>query len=153
MREPVARGALAVLAVLAAACGGTTRPSTTSGSPHPLSCAAPLEAPPGFEQTERFEEEYPDHVGVRIGFRDGAGREVHAFGGIRGEFGEGMPRAGSLTLAAGGEAWLAGEGDVWVAGWQTDEPCGEEAVLGSGFSREEFVSLLVDAGLVSGQPE
>jgi hypothetical protein len=113
----------------------------------PVVCNVRFAAPAAFEPLEPFEEEYPDHVGVRLGFRDDREREFHVFAGIPGEFGEGLPPAGSVGLTGGRNGSLAGRALVWVLTWEEGGPCDPRAVLGNGFSREEFHAALVDAGL------
>jgi hypothetical protein len=110
-------------------------------------CNVRFAAPAGFEPLEPFEERYPDHVGVRLGFRDDRRREFHVFAGIPGEFGEGLPSAGSVGLTGGRSGSLAGRVHVWVLTWEEGGPCDPRAVIGNGFSRDEFHAALVDAGL------
>jgi hypothetical protein len=107
-------------------------------------------APPGFERTDTFKEPYPDRVGVRIGFRDRAGRELHAFAGIPGEFGEGLRDAGTVQLVTGGIGRLAGGAHrVWVLVWDEGGVCDPRAVLGRGFERRGFLAALERAGVVA----
>jgi hypothetical protein len=113
----------------------------------PLVCGVRFAAPGGFDPLEPFEEEYPDHVGVRLGFRDQRGREFHVFAGIPGEFGEGLPAAGSVELTQGRSGNLAGRARVWVLTWEEGGLCDPRAVLGNGFTRETFHAALADAGL------
>jgi hypothetical protein len=110
-------------------------------------CGVRFAAPAGFDPLEAFEEEYPDHIGVRLGFRDERGREFHVFAGIPGEFGEGLPTAGSLQLTEGRVGSLAGRARVWVLTWEEGGRCDPRAALGNGFTREGFDAALVDAGL------
>lgn len=110
-------------------------------------CGVRFAAPAGFDPLEAFEEEYPDHLGVRLGFRDERGREFHVFAGIPGEFGEGLPAAGSVPLTEGRVGSLAGRAHVWVLTWEEGGRCDPRAALGNGFTREEFHAALVDAGL------
>jgi hypothetical protein len=113
----------------------------------PVVCGVRFAAPAGFDPLEAFEEEYPDHVGVRLGFRDERGREFHVFAGIPGEFGEGLPAAGPVPLTEGRVGSLAGRGHVWVLTWEEGGRCDPRAALGNGFTREEFHAALADAGL------
>ncbi len=117
----------------------------------PVVCGVRFAAPAGFDPLEPFEEEYPDHVGVRLGFRDERGREFHVFAGIPGEFGEGLPAAGSVTLTEGRSGSLAGRAQVWVLTWEEGGLCDPRAALGNGFTREEFQVALADAGLASAE--
>jgi hypothetical protein len=111
-------------------------------------CEVAFVTPPGFERTDTFEERYPDRIGVRIGFRDEAGHELHAFAGIPGEFGEGLPDAGTVELIGGGTGRLAGGPHrVWVLTWDEGGLCDPRAVLGRGFDQREFLDLLALAGV------
>ena len=111
-------------------------------------CEVRFAAPRGFAPLEPIEQPFPDRIGVRLGFRGPEDREFHVFAGIRGEFGEGLPDAGTLPLVDGGEALLIGEGAVWIATWRLADRCDPRAVIGTGFGRRTFVGALVDAGLV-----
>jgi len=143
--------ALLVSSVLTlAACAGGAASTQPAGHTGPPVCDAPFAPPAGFEPTETFKEEYPDRIGVRLGYADGGGRELHAFAGIPGEFGEGLPDAGSLKLAGGGRGRLSGgPNQVWVVTWDEGGACDPRAVLGSGFDRRAFVSILEGSGLVA----
>lgn len=110
-------------------------------------CGVRFAAPAGFDPLEAFEEEYPDHIGVRLGFRDEDGREFHVFAGIPGELGEGLPAAGSVPLTEDRVGSLAGRARVWVLTWEEGGRCDPRAALGNGFTREQFQAALVDAGL------
>jgi hypothetical protein len=142
--------ALFVSSVLAlAACAGGVGPAAGSTPSDPPVCDARFAPPSGFEPTERYEEEYPDRIAVRLGYADGQGRELHAFAGIPGEFGEGLPDAGSVTLAGGRFGRLSGgPNQVWVVAWEQDGPCDPRAVLGSGFDRRAFLEVLEGSGLL-----
>ncbi len=133
---------VALLTAVVAACA---RGSPDGG---PVRCESRLEVPPGFEMTESFEEDFPDHVGVRLGLRDGRGRELHYFAGIPGEFGEGLPVAGSVAVVGPEQGQLAGGDEVWVLVWDTAGPCAAHAVLGNGFTRRQFLKTLEVAGVV-----
>lgn len=133
---------LLLAGMVALALGGCAAPDEP-----PVVCGVRFAAPAGFDPLEPFEEEYPDHVGVRLGFRDERGREFHVFAGIPGEFGEGLPAAGSVPLTEGRSGNLAGRAQVWVLTWEEGGLCDPRAVLGNGFTREEFDAALADAGL------
>jgi hypothetical protein len=136
-----------VLTLVACGGGAATRPPPTSGR---TTCEVSFVTPPGFERTDTFEESYPDRVGVRLGFRDEAGRELHAFAGIPGEFGEGLPDAGTVELVTGRIARLAGGvHEVWVLVWDEGGLCDPRVVLGRGFERKGFLELLERAGVVA----
>ena len=117
--------------------------------PQTITCAPVFQAPTGFEPLETFEEEYSDHVGIRLGYRDGEGRELHAFAGIPGEFGEGLPDAGEVPLTHGRTGHLFGEGTVWVLVWDEGGACDPRAVLGNGLGRRSFLALLERTGIVT----
>ena len=146
MRSRVA-GLLAVTGLSACTIGGGSE-----GSP-PVTrivCDVPVRAPAPLEPLETFREEYADHVGVRVGFVDAAGREFHAFAGIPGEFGEGLPAAGEVELTDGLTGLLSGADEVWVVEWTQGGPCDPRAALGNGFRRERFLTLLRQAFVVAG---
>jgi hypothetical protein len=142
--------ALFVSGVLAlAACAGGAGPAPEASLPAPPVCDPRFAPPAGFEPTETFKEGYPDRIGVRLGYADGEGRELHAFAGIPGEFGEGLPAAGTVTLTGGRTGRLSGgPNEVWVLSWEQDGPCDPRAVLGSGFDRRAFLAILEGSGLV-----
>jgi hypothetical protein len=136
---------MACLAILGAACGARAAPGHDEGPP---TCEPGFSTPEGFRQTERFEDPYVDHVGIRLGFVNEEGTEIHYFAGIPGEFGEGLPVSGSVEVAAGLEGPLQGSGRTWVLSWRAPGPCGVRAVLGSGFTRRSFLDTLGRAGIV-----
>jgi hypothetical protein len=137
------------LAACAGGAGPPPHPGATSRTGSPL-CDAPFAPPAGFEPTETFKEAYPDRIGVRLGYADEEGRELHAFAGIPGEFGEGLPDAGTVKLAGGGSGRLSGgPNEVWVVSWEEGGACDPRAVLGSGFDRRAFMAVLEDSGLVA----
>jgi hypothetical protein len=145
------RSALACLLVIAAVgCTATTDGHVEGSPPGPVACEANLKVPDGFDVTEGFEEPYPDHIGIRVGFSDRQHRELHYFAGIPGEFGEGLPLDGPLQLATGEQGSLLGADETWVLTWQTEGPCAAHAALGNGFSRQEFLDLLRESGVLSG---
>ena len=134
---------LLLAAVVMAACGnGEERPVDD----RPV-CEVRFAAPGGFEPLPAFEEDYPDHVGVRLGFRD-QGRQFHVLAGIPGEIGEGLPVVGSVELTEGRTARLLGRDDVWIVVWEENDRCDPRAVIGNGFSRRTFREALAEAGLV-----
>lgn len=136
---------LVVLAFAAACTVGGAPPAP----PEPRECRLAFEAPEGFTDLESFREEYADHVGTRAGFVDDRGRELHAFAGIPGEFGEGLPDAGEVALPSGGTGAMAGDDRIWVVQWSEGGPCDPRAVLGNGLSRRRFLALVargLDAG-------
>jgi hypothetical protein len=140
----VTRGLALALVLVLAGCTGS-EPDEPDDRPV---CEVRFAAPTGFAPLDSFEEEYPDHVGVRLGFRDPQGREFHVLAGIPGEIGEGLPTAGELELTEGRTAELVGRDDVWIVIWDEDDRCDPRAVIGNGFTRETFEEALVDAGLV-----
>lgn len=134
-----------LLAVVAAACSGS------AGEPEPerVACEPDFAAPAGFAPLEPFEQKYPDHTGLRLGFRHEDGRELHFFSGIPGEFGEGLPAAGPVELTRDRTGFLVGRQDVWVIVWREGGVCDPRAVLANGFSHNEFLEVLVEAGLAA----
>jgi len=106
--------------------------------------------PDGFEVTESLEDPYQDHIGIRVGFSDARGRELHYFAGIPGEFGEGLPLDGPVQLATAEQGSLLGADETWVLVWQTEGPCGAHATLGHGFARQGFLEVLRESGVLSG---
>jgi hypothetical protein len=135
-----------VLAVVVAACGGSSGDHAEDEGP--VVCEPGFTTPEGFRQTESFEDPYGDHVGIRLGFVDGQGRELHYFAGIPGEFGEGLPVVDRVAAAEGIEGPLQGSDTTWVLSWRAPGPCGVRAVLGNGFTRTGFLDTLEDAGIV-----
>jgi hypothetical protein len=136
-----------VLTLVACGGGAASQPTPTSER---STCEVSFVTPPGFERTDTFEEPYPDRIGVRLGFRDEAGRELHAFAGIPGEFGEGLPDAGTVVLATGRIGRLAGGVHrVWVLAWDEGGPCDPRVVLGRGFDRRAFLETLERAGVIA----
>jgi hypothetical protein len=137
--------ALAVAVFVGVAC------SRDAGTPEPATpaCEVRFAAPGGFAPLESFEERYDDRIGVRLGFADARDRELHLFAGIPGEFGEGLPDAGSLPLTDGRTGTLVGRDDVWIVTWEEGDRCDPRAVLANGFSRKAFEAALTDAGLLS----
>lgn len=138
------RRALIVLLAAATACtvGGPDDPEAS-----PVVCAVRFAAPSGFAPLDSLEQDQPDHVGVRLDFRDPDGRELHVFAGIPGEFGEGLPAAGRVGLTEGRTGLVAGRGEVWVVTWEDGDLCDPRAVLATGFSRRAFVATLAEMGL------
>lgn len=140
----------AALLLLLASCTGGGEPGQGGSTPQVPVCEPPMAAPDGFELLPRFEEEYPDHVGVRLGYRDAERREVHVAAGVPGEWGEGLPVGGSVELAGGGTVPLLGSGRrAWLAVWDAGDRCDPQVVLVNGFSRREFLGLLEDAGIAA----
>ena len=140
------RGASALLALVTlTGCGGEGTPVERA----PV-CDVAVRAPEGFQALEAFRQEYFDHVGVRLGFRDPSGRELHTFAGIPGEFGEGLPAAGEVELAFGRVGVLSGAGRVWVVEWNEGGSCDPRAALGNGFGREGFLAALEETGIAAG---
>jgi len=140
--------AAVIAAALALAAAGCSGDATSGGSRIPI-CEVRFAAPDGFAPSETHEERYDDRIGVRLGFADDAGRELHVFAGIRGEFGEGLPGAGDVDLADGGTAAVLGRDDVWVVRWDAGDVCDPRVVLVNGFDRDGLQEVLSDAGLVA----
>jgi hypothetical protein len=143
-------GLVCLLLVAVVGCTSTNHDHGEGSASVPLACEADLTVPEGFDVIEGFEEPYPDHVGIRVGFRDATGRELHYFAGIPGEFGEGLPLKGSVQLATGEQGSLLGADETWVLAWQTQGPCAAHAALGNGFTRQGFLELLRESGVLAG---
>jgi hypothetical protein len=139
---------LALVALAACRSGSTGHAAEPTG--RVPECEVGVQAPAGFQALETFHEDYPDHVGVRLGFRDQQGRELHAFAGIPGEFGEGLAAAGEVELAPGRTGLLTGSERVWVVEWNEGGVCDPRAALGNGFGREGFLTVLEEAGIAAG---
>jgi hypothetical protein len=133
-----------VLCLALAGCAGRVAQPSTDDLPM---CDVRFAAPTGFAPIETFEDPYPDHVGVRLGFQDPEGRQFHVLSGIPGEIGEGLPAAGSVALSEGRSGELVGRDEVWVVVWDEGDVCDPRAVIGDGFTRPEFEDLLGQAGL------
>jgi hypothetical protein len=141
----VTRGLALALLVALAGCAGS---EADESDDRPI-CEVRFAAPAGFDPLDTFEEEYPDHLGVRLGYRDEQDREFHVLVGIPGEIGEGLPAAGTgeLELTEGRTAEFVGRDRVWVVVWIEGDRCDPRAVIGNGFTQETFREALVDAGL------
>lgn len=151
------RGALtrfAILIVVAAtatgACGRGPAPggAATTTPEEILTCDPGFSEIAGFEQTERSEDPYVDHVGIRLDLEDADHREIHYFAGIPGEFGEGLPANEQVTVAVGVAASLLGQDTTWVLAWDASGPCGRRAVLGEGLTHDEFLETIRSAGII-----
>lgn len=149
------RGALtrfAILLVIAAtaACGrGPERGGAATTTPEEiLTCDPGFSQIAGFEQTERSEDPYVDHVGIRLDLEGADHREIHYFAGIPGEFGEGLPANEQVTVAVGVAASLLGQDTTWVLAWDASGPCGRRAVLGDGLTHDEFLETIRSAGII-----
>jgi hypothetical protein len=136
-------------ALLGAGCGSAAGHVHDEGDEHETPVCEPgFTTPGGFTRTESFEDPYADHVGIRLGFVDGEGRELHYFAGIPGEFGEGLPLVDRVEAAGWVEGPLQGEDQTWVLSWRIEGPCGIRAVLGHGFTRQDFLETIREAGIV-----
>jgi hypothetical protein len=138
----VRRRLACLLLVGAAACSGSDPPPAERPT-----CEVRFEAPSGFEPLSTFEEEYADHVGVRLGFLDEQRRELHVLVGIPGEIGEGLPSAGEVELTEGRSGALLGRETVWVVRWDEADVCDPRAIIGNGFDRPSFLDALAEAGV------
>ena len=135
---------LVFLLVALSGCGGADAEAPADDRPV---CEVRFAAPSGFAPLEPFEEQYADHVGVRLGFRDDEGREFHVLVGIPGEFQERLPEIGDIELSEGRTGFLVGKDLVWILTWDESDVCDPRAVIGNGFTQEEFVDVLEEAGL------
>lgn len=71
----------------------------------------------------------------------------HVLVGIPGEFAEGLPQLGDLPLSEGRTGFLVGRDEVWIVTWDESDLCDPRAVIGNGFTKDEFIDALEDAGL------
>lgn len=138
---------LALAVVLGVGCT-TAGPERGAVHGEVPTCEPGFTAPEGFRQTDSLQDPYPDHIGIRLSFRDETGKELHYFAGIPGEFGEGLPVRGTVTAAGEIAGTLQGSADVWVLTWRAPGLCGVRAVLGSGFTRRGFVDTLREAAII-----
>ena len=136
---------LVLLLFALSGCGGADAEGPSDERPV---CEVRFAAPSGFAPLEPFEEQYPDHVGVRLGFRDGRQREFHVLVGIPGEFAEGLPEVGELALSEGRTGFLVGKDEVWIVTWDESDLCDPRAVIGNGLAHDEFIDALTEAGLI-----
>lgn len=147
-RRGIAAGLFAIVGFAGVGCGGGEPSHPAARSSGPVLCRTGFRAPDGFALSETTRVQAPGHVGVRETLEDELGRTINATSGIAGEFGEGGRSLGTLTVATGEEATLSGDRDSWVLVWQVTSVCTPRTVSGSGFSKEEFLSLLESAELV-----
>ncbi|MGH2675987.1 MAG: hypothetical protein ACRDH1_11325 [Actinomycetota bacterium] len=144
------RAAVAALAVavLGAACTQDRSAGDGSAGPMPRCEALPGRGVEGFvlERTRELDE--GDRIATRRDYRDRRGRLLVYLLGLSGEIGEGLPFLGPVTLAGGERARFLGRRTAWMVVWEGAFPCPQLAVVGNGFRKEEFVRLLVEAGLL-----
>lgn len=143
-----ARSAAACALLVMVACTGRSSGGPAGRPSERTTCDATFAAPTGFEATETFEVQYRDHVGMRLSFQDDKDRLLEYFVGVPGEFGEGLPLAGSVELAFGEETPLIGKDEIWIIAWNTPGLCGSHAVLGNGFRKRGFIEVLEESGLI-----
>ncbi|MGQ0668463.1 MAG: hypothetical protein ACT4PO_02120 [Actinomycetota bacterium] len=137
------------VAFLVTACPGGESDRAPVPESSVQACRVDVTPPPEFRLQNTIRRSESDHVGIRRSFVDAAGRVLHFFSGISGEFGEGMSVAGSLTVAGGEEARLLGVGQDWVLVWSSSGPCAAQAVIGNGFARGEFLQVLEASGVLA----
>ncbi|MDP9343707.1 MAG: hypothetical protein M3Q23_16765 [Actinomycetota bacterium] len=157
MTSSPALGVLVVVVVgfglIASGCGGgagpePTAPGRTAGTGVPV-CEPEFRPPPGFAARGTFTVRESDHVGKRISYTDGRGRILVFASGITGEFGEGEPVAGTVSVTSGERARLLGRGSAWFLLWSGPAPCVNRAVVGRGLDRTGFLRLLERSGVVA----
>ena len=108
---------------------------------------------PSSSVSTRFEEPYPDRVRgtARVSGSLGPARELHAFAGIPGEFGEGLPDAGTVVARWGRDRaprrWRPP--CLGCSVWDEGGPCDPKVVLGRGFERRAFLETLERAGVIA----
>ena len=149
--------ALLLVAVLGAGCTGdrpegTPAPAPASPEAGPRRCDASPGAPPeGFLLVRSREIRYSDHIGVREEYRDEDGRLLVYLLGVTGEMGEGATVVEDVALGSGDPATLFGSGGKrgWSVVWDDQHPCPQLAIVGNGFTREEFLAALTDAMILA----
>ena len=144
---------MAALGLVAASCQAAPapRPTTagpTSGSTIPV-CQPEFRPPAAFAERGTFTVPESDHVGKRVSYTDAHGRTLVFASGITGEFGEGEPVAGTLSISTGEQARLLGRDSAWFLVWSGSAPCVSKAVIGRGLGRTQFVRLLERSGVVA----
>jgi hypothetical protein len=91
-----------------------------------------------------------DFVATRREYRDVDERLLVYLLGVTGEIGEGAPVVDEVSLANGeGATLLGGPVGNWAITWHEEFPCEQMSVVGNGFSREAFVGLMLDSGLLA----
>jgi hypothetical protein len=144
---------VAAVGTAVTSCSGKPAPEPTSVRRTTAStlvvCELRFRPPPGFAQRGTFTVRESDHVGKRLSYTDGQGRRLVFASGITGEFAEGEPVAGTLSITTGERARLLGRDSAWFLVWSGTAPCVTRAVLGHGLGRAEFVRLLKRSGVVA----
>ncbi len=149
--------ALILVAVLGAGCTEDRPvriPEPAAASPEAglPRCEASLGPPPdGFLLLRSREIRYPDHLGVREEYEHEDGRLLVHLLGITGEMGEGATVVEDVELASGEPATLFGSGGDrgWSVVWVGEHPCPQLAVVGNGFTRDEFLSAMTETGVLA----
>jgi hypothetical protein len=146
----------AALVVGLAVLGGCTedrrsQPEPRGSEPIRRCDRRPGTVPEGFTlRRSRDIQQGSDRVALREEYRDAEGRLLVYLLGVAGEVGEGLPLVGRPSLTAGGRARFLGRAPNWVLTWNEDLPCSQMSIVGNGFERDEFLSLLEDAGVIEG---
>jgi hypothetical protein len=107
--------------------------------------------PEGFVLVRTREFRYADRIGVREEYRDPDGRLLVHLLGVEGQVGEHATIADEVELATGEPATIFGDGEHpnWSLVWSGRPPCRQLAVVGNGFTRDEFEAAMSDAGLLA----
>ena len=107
--------------------------------------------PEGFVLVRTREFRSPDRIGVREEYRHPDGRLLVHLLGVGGQVGEHASVADDVDLATGEPAMIFGDGENpnWSLVWSGRPPCGELAVVGNDFTRDEFEAAMRDAGLLA----
>ncbi len=116
-------------------------------------CDVNLLPPERFVLRTRAQVDESDHVGVRMSYRDPAGRRLHFTSGISGEIGEALPEAGRYQVPTGGTGRMLGVpgGRDWILIWNEPVPCDRWSVTGLSFTRAEFEAVLAASGVIPPQ--
>jgi len=112
-------------------------------------CQPEFRPPAAFAERGTFTVPESDHVGKRVSYADAHGRTLVFASGISGEFGEGEPVAGTLSITTGEQARLLGRDSAWFLLWSGSAPCVSQAVIGRGMGRTAFIRLLERRGVVA----
>jgi hypothetical protein len=137
--------------VVAASCTRGTAPAPAPTRPTAAlpTCQPEFRPPSAFGARSTFTVREPDHVGERVAYLDARGRRLVFASGVTGEFGEGEPVAGTLSVTTGQRARLLGRGSTWFLVWSGSPPCVTRAVIGNGLGQAGFVRVLQRSGVVA----
>ena len=85
----------------------------------------------------------PTYTGVRVSYRDGAGRQLYFAAGAVGDFFEDAPVAQGFRLTNGRGAYLFRYGRMdWALLWYQRDPCHQYSIGATGFTESALVDTL-----------